>query len=85
VRDAANRKPCEARAGTGGNKMNNRKNETRNSTARDDQPDAKEREKSKGAQETALGDLKPRADIKGGSLSGIHQATDVTLKRGVVG
>lgn len=34
-----------------------------------------------GAQDNTLGDLEPRAEIKGGSL-GIYQATDVTLKRG---
>ena len=34
-----------------------------------------------GAHDTTLGDLEPRAEIKGGSL-GIYQATDVTLKRG---
>lgn len=52
--------------------MNDHKNETRD-------------EGKEGAQETALGDLEPRAEIKGGSSSGIYKVTDVTLKRGVIG
>jgi len=41
----------------------------------------KDDESRSGAQDNTLGDLEPRAEIKGGSL-GIYQATDVTLKRG---
>lgn len=38
-------------------------------------------EESEKLQETSLGDLEPRAEIKGGS---IYKVTDVTLKRGVI-
>lgn len=39
-------------------------------------------EENKVSQEAALGDLEPRAEIKGGS---VHKVTDVTLKRGIIG
>ncbi len=62
--------------------MNNHKDETNDSTIQNNAQEASRCEEKKGSQETALGDLQPRTEIKGGS---IYQATDVTLKRGIVG
>lgn len=53
------------------------KNEAGDSTSRDIHL-----EESKTSQETALCDLEPHDEIKGGS---VHKVTDVTLKRGVIG
>lgn len=65
--------------------MNSQKDETGDSTSGNNRIEANPREKRKGLQETSLGDLEPREDIRGGSLSGIHKVTDVTLKRGTGG
>ncbi|HKG23752.1 MAG TPA: hypothetical protein VKC34_17760 [Blastocatellia bacterium] len=62
--------------------MNNSKDETGESTMRGKHLEASRREEINGAQEAALGDLEPRAEIKGGSLSTGNTVTDVTLKRG---
>lgn len=62
--------------------MKTQKDETTELTSRNDHPEAHHREVGDGGQETALGDLEPRADIQGGSLLGIHKVPDVTLKRG---
>lgn len=62
--------------------MNGCKDRTCDLTSRDDHPEASHREEGDGDRETALGDLKPRADIQGGPLLGIHKVPDVTLKRG---
>ncbi len=61
--------------------MNKRKNES-GTTTRNDYLEATRREERKGAHETGLGDLEPRAEIKGGSFPGTYTVTDVTLKRG---
>ena len=45
-----------------------------------DRKDADERHSN---EELSVADLEPREEIQGGS-SGIHQVTDVTLKRGVI-
>ena len=62
--------------------MSNLKIEIRESTSWDDHLEANHREERKVEEEVLLGDLEPRADVKGGSLSDIYKVTDVTLKRG---
>ena len=62
--------------------MNNHQDDPRDSTSHDKHIEANRRQEIKRAQEPALGDLEPRAEIKGGSIPGIHNVTDITLKRG---
>ena len=62
--------------------MNKCETEIRESTSKNDHLDANRRKERNGPQESELGDLEPQAEIKGGSLPGIFEATDVTLKRG---
>ena len=65
--------------------MSSQKDETGDSTSGNNRLEATPREQQKGLQETSLGDLEPREDIRGGSPSGIYKVTDVTLKRGTGG
>jgi hypothetical protein len=65
--------------------MNNHKDETSDLIGQNSHREASHGEERKPAQEPALGDLEPRADIKGGTLPGNYNATDVTLKRGIIG
>ncbi|HSF25040.1 MAG TPA: hypothetical protein VLE20_12510 [Blastocatellia bacterium] len=62
--------------------MNSQRDETGESTSGNNRLESNLREERKELQETLTGDLEPRADIRGGSLPGIHKVTDVTLKRG---
>ena len=62
--------------------MNNHTDGIDDSTIHIHHQEASRFEGRKASDETALDDLQPRSEIKGGS---IYQATDVTLKRGIVG
>jgi len=61
--------------------VNKSKTEITESTSKSDHPEANRKERN-GSQESELGDLEPGAEIRGGSLPGIFEANDVTLKRG---